>query len=72
MFAFGGKAGIFGPEGQCLLLTQSGHRVLLFPVIDDLGRPLEFHGMHDFVTVERVFCRCRRVSENISFDFAKA
>jgi hypothetical protein len=22
---FGGKAGIGGPEGQCLLLTQSGH-----------------------------------------------
>jgi hypothetical protein len=25
MSAFGGKAGIIGPEGQCLLLTQSGH-----------------------------------------------
>jgi hypothetical protein len=22
---FGGKAGIIGPEAQCLLLTQSGH-----------------------------------------------
>ncbi|MGA7005062.1 MAG: hypothetical protein WBZ28_24270, partial [Pseudolabrys sp.] len=22
---FGGKADIIGPEGQCLLLTQSGH-----------------------------------------------
>jgi hypothetical protein len=25
--SFGGKAGIIGPEGQCLLLTQSGHRL---------------------------------------------
>jgi hypothetical protein len=28
MSAFGGKAGIFGPEGQCLLMTQSGHPLL--------------------------------------------
>jgi hypothetical protein len=26
LILFGGKAGIIGPEGQCLLLTQSGHR----------------------------------------------
>jgi hypothetical protein len=24
--AFGGKAGIIGPEGQCPLMTQSGHQ----------------------------------------------
>jgi hypothetical protein len=27
--SFGGKAGIIGPEGQCLLLTQSGHELSL-------------------------------------------
>jgi hypothetical protein len=26
MSAIGGKADIIGPEGQCLLLTQSGHQ----------------------------------------------
>ena len=29
--SFGGKAGIIGPEGQCLLLTQSGHAHELDP-----------------------------------------
>ncbi len=36
----------------------------------DPDRALEFHRMHNFIAVERVLRRCRRVGENISFDFA--
>ena len=72
MSAFGDKADMPFCTDICPLMTQSGHRVLLFQFFIDLGRPLEFHGMHDFITIEWVYCRCRRVSENISFDFAKA
>jgi hypothetical protein len=57
------------------LECQQSRRLLttaLGPENINLGRPLEFHGVHNVTTIERVFCRCRRVSENASFDFAKA